>query len=87
MARTVNYDQAAAAYAANRQVHGGVFSELCRRIEGGSTATILEVGCGTGNYARALAERFKCATYGLDPSAGMLALARVQAVQIPWLLG
>jgi ubiquinone/menaquinone biosynthesis C-methylase UbiE len=80
MARAVDYDREASAYAANRRVHLGVFQELARRIPLRSTAAILEVGCGTGNYAGALARRFDCATYGLDPSAGMLARAERQRV-------
>ena len=37
---------------------------------------VLELGCGTGNYIRALWERTGCAGWGLDPSEAMLAQAR-----------
>lgn len=95
----VNYDQAAGDYAAHRQVHSGVFHELCKRVgqagpgrahhrggEPGSDATVLEVGCGTGNYIGALAAREACAAYGIDPSAGMLAHARTGPERVTWLL-
>jgi ubiquinone/menaquinone biosynthesis C-methylase UbiE len=94
-----NYDQAAAEYAAHRQVHSSVFRELCRRFglagpgrahQGGgeprSEATVLEVGCGTGNYIGSLAARQACTAYGVDPSAGMLAQARTRPGRVTWLL-
>ena len=84
---SVNYDQAAGEYAAHRQVHPGVFRELCQRGALSSGSTILEVGCGTGNYARALVARFGCAACGIDPSEGMLARACARSEGIPWLLG
>jgi len=84
---SVNYDQAAGEYAAHRQVHPGVFRELCERGALSSGSTILEVGCGTGNYARALVARFGCAACGIDPSEGMLARACARSAGIPWLLG
>jgi ubiquinone/menaquinone biosynthesis C-methylase UbiE len=87
MASAVNYDQSAAEYAVHRRVHSGVFRELSQRPRLGTTAVVLEVGCGTGNYARALAGRFSCATYGLDPSAGMLGQAQAHRERIIWLLG
>ncbi|KAL2109159.1 hypothetical protein VUR80DRAFT_2880 [Thermomyces stellatus] len=42
---------------------------------GGQLDTILDVGCGPGNVARALAPRFTRAI-GIDPSEGMIAIAR-----------
>ena len=37
---------------------------------------VLDVGCGTGRLAAALAERFACKVWGVDVSAEMLAVAR-----------
>jgi len=42
---------------------------------GGGSALVLDVGCGPGNAARALAGEFDRAM-GLDPSAGMIAAAK-----------
>jgi ubiquinone/menaquinone biosynthesis C-methylase UbiE len=38
---------------------------------------VLELGCGTGNYIRAVSERTGCAGWGVDSSAAMLAQARL----------
>jgi SAM-dependent methyltransferase len=98
--KAVNYDRAASEYAIHRQVHSGVFREL-RRWFGqpgpgrapyggkdlGPDSTVLEVGCGTGNYIGALAAGQGCKAYGLDPSAGMLARARTRPERVTWLLG
>jgi ubiquinone/menaquinone biosynthesis C-methylase UbiE len=37
---------------------------------------VFELGCGTGNYIRALSERTGCVGWGLDPSSAMLAQAQ-----------
>ena len=78
---SVDYNEAAAKYAAHRQIHAGVFRELCARAGLGSGSRVLEVGCGTGNYITALAETFCCLTFGLDPSIEMLAQARSERVR------
>ena len=39
---------------------------------------IVDLGCGTGRYAYALAERFETRVIGIDPSATMLASARAK---------
>jgi ubiquinone/menaquinone biosynthesis C-methylase UbiE len=76
----IDYDQGASEYAAHRQVHAGVFRELCARSGLGPGSRVLEVGCGTGNYITALAGTLGCTACGLDPSIGMLARARSERV-------
>ena len=83
----VNYDRSAAEYAAHRQIHAGVFHELCQPARLGASARVLEVGCGTGNYITALVARQSCTAYGLDPSAGMLARARARPEPVTWIQG
>jgi SAM-dependent methyltransferase len=70
----MNYDALAADYARHRRVH----PEVLRRLAEGAApaARVLEVGCGTGNYAAALRAATGCATTGIDPSERMLAMAR-----------
>jgi ubiquinone/menaquinone biosynthesis C-methylase UbiE len=85
--RRVDYDQAAGGYAAHRQVHAGVFRELHERGRIGPSSTVLEVGCGTGNYICALVDRCGCTGYGLDPSQGMLVHARSRSGRVNWLQG
>lgn len=70
----INYDQLAADYAANRRVHPGVFAGLHAAIDRGMT--VLEIGCGTGNYIGALHAATGATCSGIDPSTGMLAMAR-----------
>ena len=86
-AQGVNYDRAAGEYAAHRRVHGGVFRELSERAGLGPASRVLEVGCGTGNYASALTGRYRMAAYGLDPSAGMLLHACAHPESVIWLQG
>lgn len=72
----IDYDRLAADYAAHRTVHPGVFAELLRAIDALGASRVLEVGCGTGNYIRAIGgcQRIRCV--GIDPSEGMLREAR-----------
>jgi SAM-dependent methyltransferase len=86
-AQGVNYDRDAGEYAAHRRVHGGVFRELSGRAGLGPASTVLEVGCGTGNYASALTGRLRLAAHGLDPSAGMLVHACAHPGPVTWLQG
>ena len=72
----LDYDRLAAEYAAHRQVHPGVLRALCERV--GARHTVLEVGCGTGNYITALTAIAGCAGWGIDPSTEMLAAAQRQ---------
>lgn len=54
-----------------------------RRIE-----AILDLGCGTGRYSGALAERFGAAVTAVDPSEKMLAESRRKhAPNVTWLQG
>lgn len=74
----IEYDQLAEQYATNRQIHPGVLDALRRSIRPGDT--VLEVGCGTGNYIGALSPGAAC--WGCDLSAGMLAQARAKGVPL-----
>lgn len=48
---------------------------------------VLDLGCGTGRFAVALAERHGCSVVGVDPSPGMLAVARAREAPVTWLDG
>src|SRR3954447_15353016 len=75
------YDKRAAAYARHRRVHPGVVDELIANAPLAIGTSVLDVGCGTGNYAAELSERCGCRVSGVDPSSGMLAIAGGAA---PW---
>ena len=78
---TVDFDQRAAEYARHRKVHPGVVNELLESGLFSPETHVLDVGCGTGNYAEALTEATGCRVSGVDPSQRMLDRARDAA---PW---
>jgi|GEM_PF-259242 len=86
-ASNIDYEQTARDYAAHRRIHRGVFQVLCDRGRLGPGSIVLEVGCGTGNYARALVQRTGCHAHGLDPSVAMLTHARASSESVGWLWG
>jgi ubiquinone/menaquinone biosynthesis C-methylase UbiE len=49
---------------------------IASHMEGQSVTRILDLGCGTGRFSEALAERFNADVIGLDPSLKMLEVAR-----------
>jgi ubiquinone/menaquinone biosynthesis C-methylase UbiE len=48
---------------------------------------VLDLGCGTGRFATALAEHHGCTAFGVDPSAAMLSVARARSAAVTWLDG
>lgn len=77
----LNYDHHAAGYAQHRKVHPGVVAELIADGHLDADTRVLDVGCGTGNYAAVLIERVGCRVSGVEPSAQMRGRARGAA---PW---
>ncbi|PWY86736.1 S-adenosyl-L-methionine-dependent methyltransferase [Aspergillus heteromorphus CBS 117.55] len=75
------YNQAQAqAYAHGRpDYHANLYAAVLEHhtSTGGQLDTIIDLGCGPGNVARALAPHFRHAI-GLDPSPGMVEAARAQ---------
>jgi len=67
----------AAGYAAHRRAHPGVLDQLAVGLR--PTSSVLEVGCGTGNYISELHDRIGCACLGIDPSPHMLAVLNARA--------
>lgn len=45
----------------------------------------LDVGCGSGNYTAALADRGECSFYGVEPSEVMLNEARRKSGSVQWM--
>ena len=77
----LDFDQRAAEYARHRQVHPGVVDGLRESGLFAPETRLLDVGCGTGNYAAALSKATGCRVSGIDPSRRMLDWARDAA---PW---
>ncbi len=84
---SVRYDEVAGEYAVHRRPHSGVLRELVHRTSVGPESVVLEVGSGTGNYARALAAGCGCVVWGLDPSVAMLAYSSAHPEAAHWVQG
>ena len=70
------YQTIASEYGRLRHVHPEVVRGLISMGELGRESTVLDVGCGTGNYLLALSEMVGCDCWGVDPSEAMLAEAQ-----------
>ncbi len=81
----IDYDKIATDYARHRQVHPEVLKQLLANLQ--SSARVLDVGCGTGNYIVALNSLTDCVGYGVDPSTEMLARANEHAQGVKFSLG
>lgn len=71
----IDYERAAAPYARHRGIHPGVLAELIASAHLTAGSHVLDVGCGTGNYARALQQETGCKVSGIEPSNAMRANA------------
>ncbi len=72
----VNYDDISKVYDQVRRADADLIRRLLAEIETRPAACVLDIGCGTGNYADALQRLSTAHIVGVDPSAGMLAHAR-----------
>jgi SAM-dependent methyltransferase len=85
----IDYDTYAATYAWTRKAVAWVLQPLIRAagvLPAG--ASVLDVGCGTGNYIRALADsRADLTCFGFDLSEGMLAEARGRGSSVAFIQG
>jgi SAM-dependent methyltransferase len=73
---SLDYDELASAYAAHRAVHPEVLRRIIVAGEIGAASRVLEIGCGSGNYAGAVAGATECRCVGIDPSVEMLSRAK-----------
>jgi ubiquinone/menaquinone biosynthesis C-methylase UbiE len=83
----MDYDNLAREYALHRQVRPGVLASLLKTSALNATSSVLEVGCGTGNYIIAIQEAIGCACHGIDPSEEMLTRARGRSSQVRFATG
>jgi SAM-dependent methyltransferase len=77
----LEFDDRVEEYARHRRVHLEVLQQLLASGFFDPGTRVLDVGCGTGNYAAALTEATSCRLSGVDPSRRMLERARDAA---PW---
>lgn len=78
------FSRAATTYDEHANVQKEAAEQLAARLPETTPATILELGCGTGNYTRLLTDRFPTSRLtALDFSAAMLAVARAKVHEEP----
>jgi len=87
--KTMNYDDCADSYARTREAVPWIVNPLLREIrELPPRSTVVEIGCGTGNYSIAIAQRLSSYVYrGFDLSAGMLGVARERSTRVEFAHG
>jgi SAM-dependent methyltransferase len=83
----IDYDQIALEYARHRRVHPEVLRSLVGESGIGGQSTVLEVGCGTGNYILAVEAAVGCSGWGIDPSPEMLAQASARPGSVTFKVG
>ena len=83
----INYDRIASEYCQHRKVHPGVLAQLIERSAIGKNSKVLEVGCGTGNYAVALRTQIGCSVSAIDPSEEMLHRAKERSAEVDFTIG
>ena len=71
----INYDTASKTYDHTRKQSERLLERFVHRISFGKETTILDFGCGTGNYLNSLQTTFACHCHGVEPSEGMRAIA------------
>src|SRR5215210_6778781 len=75
----LDFDGHVEEYVRHRRIHPEVLRQFLESGLFGPQTRVLDVGCGTGNYAAALAESTSCLLSGIDPSQRMLDSARTSA--------
>ena len=83
----MDYNNLAGEYAHHRRTHPGVLAGLLKESALNTSSSVLEVGCGTGNYILAIREAVGCTCQGIDPSMQMLVRARAHRQQVRFDLG
>ncbi|MBX3015953.1 MAG: methyltransferase domain-containing protein [Caldilineaceae bacterium] len=84
MENSINYDTIAPTYAQTRQAVPWVVAVLQKYMTAlPNGSVVIELGCGTGNHSRALAETMPQHYYaGFDQSIEMLKQARAQSTEV-----
>jgi len=83
----INYNETCKIYDLVRE---GDMVTINRIIEEGKidcNSTVLEIGCGTGNYAVAIANLTEAQVYGMDQSEGMLEKASAKQSKVSFTKG
>jgi SAM-dependent methyltransferase len=79
----IDYDAIAPAYAAHREASSAVVDHLAERLSDAAIGSVLEMGCGTGDYLAALVQRMKLPGVGFDHYPEMLRQGRRKHAGVP----
>lgn len=83
MAEPILYNRIGQDYNLTRMADPTIAAELLRLLAGNANRKYLDIGCGTGNYTRALSDA-GLPMHGVDPSIAMLEKARLTNSSIEW---
>jgi ubiquinone/menaquinone biosynthesis C-methylase UbiE len=80
------YDRIGTGYNTTRRADPYITERLFHRLSPEKGHLFLDIGCGTGNYTIALANK-GLNFYGVEPSVEMLDVARSRSSKVTWLIG
>jgi SAM-dependent methyltransferase len=83
---SIDYDKVSRIYDTSRVANTEAVEKLVELLHIGSDSVVLDMGCGTGNYADAL-QRVAKMVIGIDSSTGMIEQARAKFPELPLICG
>ena len=83
---SIDYDKVSRVYDTSRVANTETVEKLIELLHIGSDSAVLDMGCGTGNYADALQQVAK-SVIGIDSSTGMIEQARAKFPELALICG
>lgn len=83
---SIDYDKVSRIYDTSRAANTETIEKLVELLHVGGDSVILDIGCGTGNYADAL-QRIAKSVIGVDSSTGMIEQAQAKFPELPLICG
>ena len=83
---SIDYDKVSEVYDTSRVANVEVVEKLIQSLQITGDSTVLDMGCGTGNYVSAI-QRVMPSTIGIDASIGMLKRARAKFSGLTFICG
>lgn len=78
----IDYTAAAATYDHTRTHSDAVIDRFHAVVPLDTAVSVLDFGCGTGNYLARVRQRFGCRCFGVEPSDGMRDKARAKSAEL-----
>ena len=85
--KKIDYDNVSKVYDSVRGIDEEVLQELLEKTNLSVCSKVLDLGCGTGNYAMAFSRNTDAEIHGVDPSKGMLDKAESKASDVKFSVG